>query len=99
MASNRLEANPTKTSFIMINDKEEGAKTRKIIVGNVEISQESSAKLLGITMDKNKKMDYTNLWKGRYLILSQLKDVRCQENTLRRFEISYTTETSNFYQK
>ena len=55
MASNRLEANPTKTSFIIINYKEEGAKTRKIIVGNVEISQESSAKLLGITMDKNKK--------------------------------------------
>ena len=36
-----------------MNDKEEGAKSRKIMVGDVEIAQERNAKLLGITIDDN----------------------------------------------
>ena len=53
MAANGLSANPTKTTFIIINDKEEGAGQREVQVGNVLIKQEKSAKLLGVTMDDN----------------------------------------------
>ena len=37
MAANGLTANPTKTTFLILNDKAEGAKYRKIRVGDVEI--------------------------------------------------------------
>ena len=55
MAANGLSANPTKTTFIIINDKEEGAGNREVLVGNVMVKQEKSAKLLGVTMDDNLK--------------------------------------------
>ena len=70
MASNGLAANPTETSFIILNDKEEGAKSRKIMVGNVEITQESSAILLGITLDENQNWN-TQLY-GKVGTLSSL---------------------------
>jgi hypothetical protein len=53
MASNGLFANPSKTNFIVINDKEDGAGEREVQVGNVKVKQEKSAKLLGITMNEN----------------------------------------------
>ena len=53
MAANGLSANPTKTTFIILNDKAEGAGTRSIKVGDVEITQEKNAKLLGLTIDDN----------------------------------------------
>ena len=55
MAANGLTANPTKTTFIVINDKEDGAGEREVRVGDALIKQEKSAKLLGITMDDNLK--------------------------------------------
>jgi hypothetical protein len=45
MASNGLFANPSKTNFIVINDKDEGAGEREVQVGNVKVKQEKSAKL------------------------------------------------------
>jgi hypothetical protein len=53
MSSNGLFANPSKTNFIVINDKEDGAGEREVQVGNAKVKQEKSAKLLGITMDEN----------------------------------------------
>ena len=64
MSANGLTANPTKTSFIILNDKEEGAKSRKIKVGDVEVCQESSAKLLGMTIDDNQRWDSQLYGKG-----------------------------------
>ena len=55
MASNGLVANPSKTEFMLIN-KEKGAEQdspSKIRVGQAEITEAQSAKLLGITMDNN----------------------------------------------
>ena len=53
MSSNGLFANPSKTNFIVINDKEDGAGEREVQVGNAKVKQEKSAKLLGITIDEN----------------------------------------------
>ena len=64
MAANGLAANPSKTTFIILNDKQKGAKTRKVQVGEVEISQERSAKLLGVTMDDSQKWNTQIYGKG-----------------------------------
>ena len=64
MAANGLAANPSKTTFIILNDKQEGAKTRKVQVGEVEITQERSAKLLGVTMDDSQKWNTQIYGKG-----------------------------------
>jgi hypothetical protein len=49
MASNGLVANPTKTNFIVLNNKEK--EPLKLKVGKCEIEQERKAKLLGIEID------------------------------------------------
>ena len=54
MASNGLVANPKKTSLIFINTKKQ-CDPIKIKIGGVEIIQEQSAKLLGITFDEDLK--------------------------------------------
>ena len=54
MASNGLVANPSKTEFMMLNTKGKESK-RRIKVGNSEIVQTGSAKLLGVTMDDDQK--------------------------------------------
>ena len=48
--ANGLSANASKTTFIILNDRKSGAHSRKIMVGETEVSQESNAKLLGITV-------------------------------------------------
>ena len=48
MASNKLVANPTKTSLLFMNLK--GELDIKINIGEAEIKREKSAKLLGMNM-------------------------------------------------
>ena len=54
MASNGLVANPTKTSFMVLNNRGEEEKV-KIRVGNCTIENESTAKLLGVMVDEDQK--------------------------------------------
>ena len=49
MASNGLVANPTKTTLLIMNNKEE--EEVEVKVGNVQITQEKTSKLLGISVD------------------------------------------------
>ena len=68
MASNGLIANTAKTVFMLINnkDKKEG-EILSIRVGNNQVAQEHSTKLLGMTISD--KMD----WKDQiFYTLSQL---------------------------
>ena len=51
MASNRLVANPTKATLLLINNKEEGAV--QFTVGNATVSQEKTSKPLGVKIDDN----------------------------------------------
>ena len=65
MASNGLLANPSKTKFMLLNNKDTET-TRKIQVKLAEISEVKSAKLLGITMDSDQKwMSYFRGKKGQ----------------------------------
>ena len=50
MASNGLMANHKKTVFMLINHKDQNTEKIKIRVGNNEIKQESSTKLLGMNI-------------------------------------------------
>ena len=55
MAFNGLMANPTKTSFVILNSKVKDKVNQvpiKIKIGEITISQENSAKLLGITFNE-----------------------------------------------
>ena len=54
MASNGLVANPSKTEFMITNGKNKHVK-RTVKVGESVITESKSAKLLGITMDKDQK--------------------------------------------
>ena len=61
MASNGLVANPSKTVFMMLNSKtKENELARKIKVGNHEIPESKSAKLLGVVIDNDQK------WKSHF---------------------------------
>ena len=53
MASNGLVANPKKTSFVIFNQKARKDEIISIKIGNDLVSQEKSAKLLGLTFDSN----------------------------------------------
>ncbi len=56
MASNGLVANPTKTVFMMLNNKKtENEGTRKITVGDHQIQESKSTKLLGMQIDNDQK--------------------------------------------
>ncbi len=56
MASNGLVANPSKTVFMMPNSKQkENDSPKKIKVGDHEIMESKSAKLLGVAMDNDQK--------------------------------------------
>ena len=50
---NGLVANPKKTSLIILNQKVRKDEVIKIKIGNDYVSQEKSAKLLGVTFDSN----------------------------------------------
>lgn len=69
MASNGLVANPTKTEFLLINSKEK-ERVRTITVGEAQVQQVRSAKLLGITMDDTQKWS-SHFW-GKKGLLSSL---------------------------
>jgi hypothetical protein len=61
MASNGLVANPSKTVFMMLNSKQrENDLPKKIKVGDHEIMESKSAKLLGVVMDNDQK------WKSHF---------------------------------
>jgi hypothetical protein len=59
MASNGLLANPSKTVFMMLKQKENDLP-KKIKVGDHEIMESKSAKLLGVVMDNDQK------WKSHF---------------------------------
>ena len=69
MASNGLVANPSKTEFMILNNKNNGVP-RKIRVGNSEVEEVKSAKLLGMTMDNDQK--WTNHFWGKKGLLNAL---------------------------
>ena len=54
MASNGLVANPSKTEFMLLNNKQK-EQCEKIRVGKAEVQEMGSAKLLGIIMDNDQK--------------------------------------------
>ena len=59
MASNGLVANESKTVFMMLNSKiSAGEISRKIMICNSEVTESTSSKLLGVTIDNDLK------WKG-----------------------------------
>jgi hypothetical protein len=61
MALNGLVANPSKTVFMMLNNKQnENDLPKKIKVGDHEILESMSAKLLGVVMDNDQK------WKSHF---------------------------------
>ena len=53
MASNGLVANPKKTSLVILNQKERKEEMISITIDKDSVTQENSAKLLGITFDSN----------------------------------------------
>ena len=59
MASNGLVANESKTVFMMMNNKKSVTEEpRKIRIGNVEVTESTSSKLLGVVIDSDLK------WRG-----------------------------------
>ena len=84
MASNGLVANPSKTALLFINNKVKGDPI-KIKIGNVEITQEKSAKLLGMTMDDNQS--WVSHFYGKKGVISSLNQrlftLRRMKNYLR----------------
>ena len=53
MASNGLVANPTKTTFIVFNNnRKKDDPPLEINIGEAKVAQESSAKLLGVKIEK-----------------------------------------------
>ena len=69
MASNGLVANPSKTEFLMLNNKDK-ERIRKIRVGEAMIPQTRRAKLLGIHMDDDQK--WTSHYWGKNRLLPAL---------------------------
>ena len=68
MASNGLVANPTKTVFMMLNDKKkENEEARKITVGDHQIQESTSTKLLGVEIDNDQKWNSHFYGKGGLL--------------------------------
>ena len=66
MASNGLVADPSKTEFIvLINKQKEHCK--KIIVGKAEVPKTGRVKLLGIKMDNDQKWN-SHFWGKKELI-------------------------------
>ena len=53
MASNGLVANPKKTTFIILNQRQRKEEIISIKIGNELVNQEKSAKLLGVSFDSN----------------------------------------------
>ena len=69
MASNGLVANPSKTALLFLNNKEKGEPV-KITIGPATVTQEKSAKLLGLTLDDSQSW-HTHFY-GKGGVLSAL---------------------------
>ena len=84
MASNVLVANPTKTSFMLINSQ---IKSSDIKIGDTTVTQVESSKLLGMPMDANLKWSSHFQAKGglksalnkRLFLLRRLKNHICKD--------------------
>ena len=72
MASNGLVANPTKTTFLMLNHRGEEEKV-KVEIGGCKIEQEGTAKLLGMKIDDD--MKWSSHIKGLVSALNQRTSV------------------------
>ena len=55
MASNGLVANPSKTSLIFMGHREDKDQTISIKIGDITVTEEQNAKLIGVTFDNNLK--------------------------------------------
>ena len=51
-------------TFIILNDKQDGANSRTVKVGDIEVKQERSAKLLGVTIDDSQHWNSQIYGKG-----------------------------------
>ena len=69
MASNGLVANPSKTEFMLLNNKENVGQN-KIKVGETEVKEVNSAKLLGMMLDNDQK--WTSHFWGKKGLLKAL---------------------------
>ena len=69
MASNGLVANPSKTALLFLNNKAKGDPI-EINIGKVKITQEKSAKLLGMTLDDSQ--NWTTHFYGKKGVFSSL---------------------------
>ena len=77
MASNRLVANATKTTFLIINSKSKNLNS--IRIGDADITQEKTAKLLGVTLSDdlqwNKHIENTiNALRRRLFLITRLRN-------------------------
>ena len=83
MASNGLAANAKKTTFIILNNKKQNeiAEPISIKVGKESITQETSAKLLGVTMDENQKWHTQIYGKGGLLSSLNSRIITALSNT------------------
>ena len=68
MASNRLVGNPSKTEFMLRNNKDK-ENIRTIRVGAAEIQETDKAKLLGIIMDNDQNWT-SHFWGMKGLLQS-----------------------------
>ena len=77
MASNGLVANATKTTFLIINSKSKNLNS--IRIGDADITQEKTAKLLGVTLSDdlqwNKHIENTiNALRRRLFLITRLRN-------------------------
>ena len=70
MASNGLIANPSKTSLLILNNKNREENQIKIKIGKAIVTQEASAKLLGMTF--NEKQEWSTHIFGKGGLISSL---------------------------
>ena len=99
MSANGLVANPAKTTFIILNDREDGANSRTIMVGNEEVKQEKDAKLLGLTINDKQKWATQIYGKGgtipslnsRMFIIKRIQNQIGKENIKKVVDSLYTS--------
>ena len=80
MGSNGLVANPSKTEFMLLNNKDK-ENIRTIRVGRVEIQETDKAKLLGIIMDNDQNWTTHFLGKERFTPSFKSETLSFQKNS------------------
>ena len=102
MASNGLSANAKKITFIIFNQGKQDAKKDKITikVGNENITQETNAKLLGVTIDDNQKW-HTQIYgiggllsslNSRLFMIRRLRNALNKESIIKIADSLYTSK-------